>query len=222
MINPRVDCSQSPLDVRLAPEECVALDLADPKRSDEWIQFADVVRQALEAKPPPDTVYQCGGGVSSFAIDPYGQLSICVLSEAHKYDIRAGSFRDGWGGFLHQQRLRKITRPTKCVACTLKAVCGMCPANGELEHGDPEAPVDWLCHTAHLRAMALDIRVTPHGDCEYCEGGAEHAQIAAAATRLRDGAQPIAPPPTIAKDGNLYLRVVNVPTAAGCGSCAAH
>jgi hypothetical protein len=39
MINPRIDCSQSPLDVRLAPEECVALDLADPKRSDEWIQF---------------------------------------------------------------------------------------------------------------------------------------------------------------------------------------
>ena len=41
MINPRVDCSQSPLDVRLAPEECVALDLADPKRSDEWMQFAE-------------------------------------------------------------------------------------------------------------------------------------------------------------------------------------
>src|ERR1700680_1442987 len=27
MINPRIDCSQSPLDIRLAPEECVALDL---------------------------------------------------------------------------------------------------------------------------------------------------------------------------------------------------
>jgi radical SAM protein with 4Fe4S-binding SPASM domain len=222
MINPRVDCSQSPLDVRLSPEECVALDLADPKRRDEWIEFADVVRRAIEAKPLADTVYQCGGGVNSFAIDPYGHLSICVISEAHKYDIRAGSFRDGWEGFLHEQRLRRITRPTKCVACALKSVCGMCPANGELESGDPEAPVDWLCHTAHLRAMALDIPITPHGECEYCEGGAEHARIAEAAARLRRGAPAIAPPPTIAKDGNLYLRVVNVPAATGCGSCAAH
>jgi radical SAM protein with 4Fe4S-binding SPASM domain len=218
MINPRIDCSQSPLDVRLAPEECVALDLADPKRRDEWIQFADVVRRAIEAKPLADTLYQCGGGVNSFAIDPYGHLSICVLSEAHKYDVRAGSFRDGWGGFLHHQRLRTITRPTKCVACTLKSVCGMCPANGELESGD----LDWLCHTAHLRAMALDIPVMPHGDCEYCEGGAAHSHIADAAARLRLGARTIAAPPTIAKDGNLYLRVVNVPTAAGCGSCATH
>jgi len=211
------------LDVRLAPEECVALDLADPKRSDEWIQFADEVRRAIEAKPVSDTVYQCGGGVSSFAIDPYGHLSICVLSEAHKYDIRAGSFRDGWDGFLHQQRLRKITRPTKCVACTLKSVCGMCPANGELENGDPEAPVDWLCHTAHLRAMALGIPVTPHGDCEYCEGGSGHAHISDAAARLRLGARPIdQSPTTIAKDGSLFLRVVNAPAASGCGSCGTH
>ena len=223
MINPRVDCSQSPLEVRLAPEECVALDLADPKRSDEWIQFANEVRRATAAKPAPDTVYQCGGGVSSFAIDPYGQLSICVLSEAHKYDIRAGSFREGWEGFLHQQRLRKVTRPTKCVACALKSVCGMCPANGELENGDPEAPVDWLCRTAHLRALALEIPIAPHGDCEYCEGGAEHEHITESAARLRRDTRRIdQSPATIAKDGNLFLRVVNVSATSGCSSCGTH
>ena len=35
----------------------------------------------------------------------------------------------------------------------------MCPANGELENGDPEAPVDFLCHVAHLRAKAMGIPV---------------------------------------------------------------
>jgi radical SAM protein with 4Fe4S-binding SPASM domain len=186
--------------------------------------FANAVREAVEARPIQDTIYQCGGGVSSFSIDPYGQLSICVLSEAHKYDVRAGSFRDGWNGFLHQQRLRKTSRPTKCVACTLKAVCGMCPANGELENGDPETPVDWLCRTAHLRARALDIAVTPHGDCEYCEGGAEHAQVVSAAARLRAGVHANEPPPptTVEKDGTLFLRVVNSPSASGCGSCGTH
>jgi radical SAM protein with 4Fe4S-binding SPASM domain len=223
MINPRVDCSQSPLEVRLTPEECVALDLADPKRSDEWIQFANEVRLAAEAKPAQDTVYQCGGGVSSFAIDPYGRLSICVLSEAHKYDIRTGNFRDGWEGFLHQQRLKKITRPTKCVACALKSVCGMCPANGELENGDPEAPVDWLCRTAHLRAMALDITVMPHGPCEYCEGGVAHPALAESAARLRQ-TTPIAHQPTaVNRDGKVFLHVVSSGTASGgCASCSTH
>jgi hypothetical protein len=99
----------------------------------------------------------------------------------------------------------------------------MCPANGELENGDPEAPVDWLCQTAHLRAMALEIPVKPHGNCEYCEGGIGHAHIGAAATRLRTGASAVnQPPPTITKDGNLFLRVVNVPAATSCGSCGTH
>jgi len=224
MINPRVDCSQSPLDVRLKPEECVALDLADPRRTDEWIEFASHVRGMLAAAPVQDTVYQCGGGVTSFAIDPYGRLSICVLSETHKYDLRAGSFRDGWEGFLHHQRVKPITRPTKCVGCALKAVCGMCPANGELENGDPEAPVDWLCQTAHLRAMALEIPIPPHGDCEYCSGGHAHESLTAAAARLRDERPALeAPPATIAKDGNLFLRVVNGPTvSSGCSSCGGH
>ena len=223
MINPRVDCSQSPLDVRLAPEECVALDLADPRRSDEWIEFAGNVRRAVESMPPQDTVYQCGGGVTSFAIDPYGRLSICVLSEAHKYDIRSGSFREGWQGFLHHQRVKPITRPTKCVRCALRAVCGMCPANGELENGDPEAPVDWLCQTAHLRAMALDIPIPPHGACEYCAGGHAHERLMASAMRLRNERPPLeTPPATVARDGNVFLRVVNGPTSSGCSSCGSH
>ncbi|NIO49814.1 MAG: hypothetical protein GTN73_10330 [Candidatus Aminicenantes bacterium] len=40
MINPRIDCSQSPLNARLTPEEVVALDLLDPKRVTEWRKFA--------------------------------------------------------------------------------------------------------------------------------------------------------------------------------------
>ena len=71
--------------------------------------------------------------------------------------------------------------------------------------------------------MALEIPVVPHGDCEYCEGGARHADVAGAARRLRLGTHTIEPPPpTIAKDGNLFLRVVNVPASPGCGSCGTH
>jgi hypothetical protein len=48
-------------------------------------------------------------------------------------------------------------------------MCGICPANAELENHDAEEPVDFLCQVAHLRAKALGINVKPHGECEYCK-----------------------------------------------------
>jgi radical SAM protein with 4Fe4S-binding SPASM domain len=223
MINPRVDCSQSPLDVRLSPEECVALDLADPKRADEWVYFADEVRKSLEATPAADTVYQCGGGINAFAIDPYGRMSICVLSEAHKYDIRTGTFREGWDTFLREQRSKRVTRPTKCVSCALKSACGMCPANAELDSGDAETPVEYLCHVAHLRAHALGLEVPAHGDCEYCAGGARHADIVETAARLHEAPGAIFKQKTVdLRDGKLFLHVVAGPASGGCGTCSTH
>lgn len=218
MINPRLDCSQSPLDVRLSPEEAVALDLEDTRRADEWIRFADHVQQALAVTPAADTLYQCGGGINTFSIDPYGRMSICVLSETHKVDVRGGRFLEGWQGFLREQRARRVTRPTKCVACALKSACGMCPANAELENADPEAPVDYLCHTAHLRAHALGLAVPPHGDCEYCPGGEHHERVVDASARLQAHARATARPMLQrTDDGRRLLPVVSTGASGGCG-----
>ncbi len=169
MINPRLDGSQDPLALRLTAEEVVALDLQDPERLAEWNRFCE-----HHTGPPTDPkqshdLYQCGGGVGSFAIDPSGNLSLCGMSSNDTYDLRQGSFRDGWEDFIMRMRQKKITRQTKCFACEIKAMCGMCPANGELENADPEEPVDFLCRVAHLRAHALGLTVSPHGDCEYCK-----------------------------------------------------
>jgi radical SAM protein with 4Fe4S-binding SPASM domain len=176
MMSPRVDCSQSPLAVRLEPWELVKMDLEDPERVAEWKKFAERFNHVTSLDNDAE-VYQCGGGVSGFAIDPLGKMSICVLSHFDTFDLRRGSLREGWEHFLHDVRRKKITRTTKCTSCQIKAMCGMCPANGELENGDPESPVDFLCHVAHLRAKALEIPVPPHGDCEYCEAGSAHAAL---------------------------------------------
>lgn len=176
MMNPRIDCSQSPLAVRLEPWEVVKMDLEDPKRVADWKSFA--ARFAPDqVRVNEEEVYHCGGGINSFAIDPEGKMSICVLSQVDRYDLRNGTFSEGWDHFLHQVRRKKISRVTKCTTCAIKAMCGMCPANGELENGDPESPVEFLCHVAHLRAKAMDIPVPPHGDCEYCPGGSKHSAL---------------------------------------------
>jgi radical SAM protein with 4Fe4S-binding SPASM domain len=185
MINPRIDCSSSPLAVRLAPEEVVALDLLDPRRTTEWQSFCERFNGPVLAGERANDLYHCGGGITSFAVDPEGRMSLCVLSRRDTYDLRRGSFREGWDAHIRALRSRTITRLTKCVACEIKAMCGMCPANAELESGDPETPVDFLCHVAHLRAHALAIAVPPHGPCEYCEGGERHGQLLASTARLQ-------------------------------------
>ena len=235
MMNPRIDCSQSPLAVRLGPEQVVAIDIQDSRRMDEWQLFAD--KYFRPANPPErsDEVYHCGGGVNSFAIDPYGGMSICVLSEVDKFDLRTGSVREGWGSFLRQVRKKKITRITKCISCVLKEMCGMCPANGELEMGDPESPVDFLCRVAHLRAYTFGLPVAPHGDCEYCEGGVGYDELmrsVASLRQLRPGEKLVsdALSPSKGQPGRAFLPVVGTELGAqgggcssgGCSSCSGH
>jgi radical SAM protein with 4Fe4S-binding SPASM domain len=186
MINPRIDCSVQPLAVRLSPEEIVALDLKDPARISEWRRFHQQFGGKPVSEERPPGMYRCGGGVQSFAVDPYGRLRVCVLSNHVGYDLRNGSFYEGWGKFLLQLRRQKTTRQTKCVTCGLKSMCGMCPANAELECADPEAPVDFLCQVVHLRAYALDLPVPQHGECEYCRGGGRYEEMMAKAEGLRE------------------------------------
>jgi radical SAM protein with 4Fe4S-binding SPASM domain len=167
MINPCIDCSQNPLAVRLYPAEVVELDLQDPRKVTEWKRFAETFGGPVQGPGCPEDLYQCGGGINSFSIDPYGRLAICVLSR-NGYDLRTGNFRQGWERMMHEVRGKKMTRLTKCTSCEIKAVCGMCPANGELENHDAEEPVDFLCQVAHLRTRALGYPIKPHGECKYC------------------------------------------------------
>lgn len=185
LMNPRIDCSQSPLEVRLTPEEVVELDMQDPRRVADWRQFAE---RFVAPPQRSDEVYSCGGGIGSFAVDPYGKMSICVLSTQESYDLRTGTVQEGWRNFLGQVRHRKITRITKCTECQIKSMCGMCPANGELHHGDAEKPVEFLCETAHLRAHSIGIKVAPHGDCAFCPGGERHEALLDTVARLSDAA----------------------------------
>ena len=182
MINPRIDCSAAPLAVRLTPEEVVALELHWPKIAAEHKK--GLATSLASPRVPSDTVYSCGGGVNGFALDPTGKMSICVLSHQDTYDVRAGSIREGWGQFLLKVRQRKLRKFSKCVNCQIHSACGMCPANGELENGDAESPVDFLCEVAHLRAITAGFEVPQHGDCDFCADGGRHTAILESARRI--------------------------------------
>lgn len=215
LINPRIDCSRSPLEVRLSPEEVVAIDLHWPKVAAE---HGEMLRRELDSPfTRSSELYSCGGGVKSFAIDPYGNMSICVISHKDTYNIRDGSVRQGWEVFLQKVRGQTRTKPSKCQDCRITSVCSMCPANGELESGDPESAVDFLCEVAHLRALALGFQIPEHGDCEFCRDNQRREVLNAAAERIRSRK---VDPAEWAGPRNV-LPVLNT-VGAGCGGCGAH
>lgn len=143
---------RSPLAYRLSPEEVVALDLADPRRSQGWRDFCDRFR---DVRADDRYLFVCGAGLTSFHIDPYGQLSACLIARTPEYDLRRGSFREGWRDFLAGVRYQAPTPTYQCGRCELLSLCGQCPGWAQLEHGNPEAPVEFLCQVAHLRAKAF-------------------------------------------------------------------
>ena len=187
MLNPRIDCSLSPLAVRLSPLEVVKLDLQDPKRMTGWTEFCEHFHGPAPKINGHHPLFTCGGGQNAFAIDPEGKLSPCVLWGESTYDLRQESFRDGWEKFLLKLTQGEITKKTKCLNCEIKAMCGMCPANGQLEGGGPETPVDFLCQVAHLRAHVLGLSIPPHGECEYCEGGSKNQDLLQSLAGLKSG-----------------------------------
>lgn len=175
-VNGRLDgATTRPLTLRLPPEGVVALDLLDPRRTRDWTRLFD---RYLGASTPAGggKLYECAAGLTSLSIDPYGGLRPCALSNGPAYDLRHGRLHEGWFGFLADLRSTTLRRATKCVSCALRPLCGMCPAHAELEHGDPEEPVEHLCETAHIRAVVLGYQVPNHGDCAYCPGGALHSR----------------------------------------------
>ena len=219
-INPRIDCSQSPLAVRLTPEEVVALDMSAPKSKSEYRRLAQHDLENPPSLSKIDTMYFCGGGMNSFAINAQGEMGICVISQQETFDVRQASLKHAWEHSLHDLRMRKRSRATKCIQCHIQSLCGMCPANGEMENGDRESPVEFLCNVAHLRAATMGFEIPEHGDCDFCAGGNQYEEMIESARRIANKEVDV----EIWAGPQHIMPILNNSTAhaAGCGSCGGH
>lgn len=154
IIRPRPDGAKDPRDFRIKPSEVVDIDLVNPGAIEKWLS----VNKETFSIQKTDYLYLCGAGVRSFHIDPYGQLSLCTLARSPSYSLLDGSFTEGWRDFLPQVRYQKATEDFKCRHCKVTSLCGRCPAFAQLENGDPETPIDYVCQIAHLRADAFGLK----------------------------------------------------------------
>jgi radical SAM protein with 4Fe4S-binding SPASM domain len=152
LLNAGLDGSKSPLLFRLSPERAVQYDLEDPVRFHDW---KEVKRKSANIKLDDRYLYLCGAGLNSFHIDPYGRMSVCLMSREVTYDLRQRSFKEGWDPFLPQTRSQPSKGYYACANCEQISLCGQCPGWATLENSNPQQPVEYLCQVAHLRAKRL-------------------------------------------------------------------
>jgi radical SAM protein with 4Fe4S-binding SPASM domain len=161
VLNVRLDGDMKPAKYRITPEEIVLLDLSDEKRMEDWKKFCE---EYWGPPPKPENIYQCGAGINTFHIDPYGKLSTCLMSRIPSFDLQCGSFHDGWYDFIPKVISEKWSRGVPCRNCNLYPLCGQCPAYAQMEYGDAEKPVEYLCKIAHVRAEAFGLNNKSGGE----------------------------------------------------------
>lgn len=142
----------APMDYRLSPDEVAAIDLADDKKKEEWLEYYE---RKLGVAKGNELLYTCGAGKSTFHIDPYGYLYACILSERNKYDLRSGSFLDGWNGEINKINSVKARESYGCNDCDMRALCLGCPALFDLETGSPDVKSEHICKTTQTRYNAM-------------------------------------------------------------------
>ncbi|MCP4402423.1 MAG: radical SAM protein, partial [bacterium] len=76
---PHFTGEMSPLSLRVSPEEVAEKEFSDPKQVDLWKR---VFEKQKEISVRKNTLYQCGSGLNSFYIDPFGCLQGCLMASS--------------------------------------------------------------------------------------------------------------------------------------------
>lgn len=152
VLNLRLDGNDRPATARISSMEVAEMDLLDEKRLKEWHEFIEKF-----SGPPSEYIYDCGAGVNTFHIDPYGEMSVCMLARKQCYSLRHNTFHKVWNELMPEIISRKRKKITPCINCELISMCGQCPGYSQIECGDDESQIDYLCDIAHMRAEAFGL-----------------------------------------------------------------
>lgn len=152
ILNSALNGSARPAKLRLAPHEIVAIEKNNPDRARLW---PEKFRTSQVVPISERKMYLCGAGRQGFHIDAAGRLCLCLTSRQPFYDLRQGSFQEGWEKFLPAAIERLYSDDFECLSCELRRVCAQCPALAELEHGEAEKRVEFLCQVTKLRREAF-------------------------------------------------------------------
>jgi len=96
-IRPRLDGSEDVYEHQLPEQDVIAIEQADLEfRAERGRQNRQVIERVQQGRS------LCGGGQHKFHIDAYGQLQLCSNNRRRSYDLRHGSFQEGFYKALPQ------------------------------------------------------------------------------------------------------------------------
>ena len=146
--------SAEPLNLRVDPAQAVALEMANPKR---LAAMADYFESRQNVPGAPE-LYQCGAGLTSFYVDPFGDVSPCLMTTKYRYSARGveGGFAARWRDDVSKIRTLLPENPDHgCNSCGVRAVCTGCSAFHALETGREDVKSEYVCETTQHRVKAL-------------------------------------------------------------------
>jgi MoaA/NifB/PqqE/SkfB family radical SAM enzyme len=147
---------KTPLSLRVSPEDAVAIEFSDPVRYANWQEYAFRHKESHIG----DDLYTCGAGLSTFHIDPYGNLQPCLMTHTIQYSLLDGNFLSGWYNIYKRIRKKKVSRNFSCKGCDKIIFCNYCPAFFLLENGAEDCCSEYLCRSGSLRHTMLQTTIS--------------------------------------------------------------
>lgn len=166
-VHPMSDGSMEPVALRLTPEEAFEFDIKDEGRNKFW---KDVARELLTGEiqiRPQRTIerfskgylYPCSIANQHVFITSDLKMQGCVRASYRKFDLRKGSFDEGWQYLQNEFIEKKSSAAYKCNKCENIRFCEHCVANFKLAYDDEEHVDPFFCRVAGLRRNFVDVEI---------------------------------------------------------------
>ncbi len=88
-------------------------------------------------------------------MDPEGHLLPCLMVCTHGFDLRHGTFREGWESAIPRFHEQEIHPGYQCHECEMRFLCGACPAQAGMESGSPHQKAEYMCRLGEARLDAV-------------------------------------------------------------------
>ncbi|MCM8824026.1 MAG: radical SAM protein [Candidatus Omnitrophica bacterium] len=143
--------------LRLFPEEAIRIERLDSKK---WEIIEEEYKKYGRVSLDFDFLYNCGAGKNTFHIDPYGRISMCMLSREPSFSLRENSFKEVfYESFPQLRNIKSKVRKEKCSGCELSLLCLLCPGWAYLENGNPDSVAEYLCRLTKIRKEIINREV---------------------------------------------------------------
>lgn len=150
-IRPMNNGNKNPINHMLTVDEAIKAEFSDKNLIDFYLNIENSKEHMTERKKVCNK-YLCKIGQNGFFITHDGFLHGCVRERKHGYNLEKQRFSEGWHNYIEKNFIEpRAEKCFLCVECKDMLYCDYCPAQFELETGDPTKPPEEVCIMARKR-----------------------------------------------------------------------